>query len=64
MLPCFVPLSILIAHYIEELKDRPDEKISKVNASINIAFWANGYISRYLFFYTVPNLRFMIRMKR
>ncbi|MDM3836359.1 4-amino-4-deoxy-L-arabinose lipid A transferase, partial [Proteus mirabilis] len=29
--------SILIAHSIEELTDRPDEKISKVNASINIA---------------------------
>ncbi|MGM7478430.1 lipid IV(A) 4-amino-4-deoxy-L-arabinosyltransferase [Proteus mirabilis] len=42
MLPCFVPLSILIAHYIEELKDRPDEKISKVNASINIAFGLMG----------------------
>ncbi|HGD3320382.1 TPA: lipid IV(A) 4-amino-4-deoxy-L-arabinosyltransferase [Proteus mirabilis] len=42
MLPCFVPLSILIAHYIEELKDRPDEKISKLNASINIAFGLMG----------------------
>lgn len=42
MLPCFVPLSILIAHYIEELKDKPDEKISKLNASINIAFGLMG----------------------
>ena len=42
MLPCFVPLSILIAHYIEELKDKPNEIVSKVNASINIAFGLIG----------------------
>lgn len=42
MLPCFVPLSILIASYMEELKNNPNEKIHTINAIINTAFGITG----------------------
>lgn len=42
MLPCFVPLSILIASYMEELKNNPNEKIYTINAIINTAFGITG----------------------
>ncbi|MDF7474253.1 phospholipid carrier-dependent glycosyltransferase [Proteus mirabilis] len=71
MLPCFVPLSILIAHYIEELKDRPDEKISKVNASINIAFGLMGisaviyslYSAKFALYDTNETLKIVLAIK-
>lgn len=51
MLPCFVPLSILIAHYMEELKNKKNERIYNINAIINIIFGLLGIsIIVYIFY--------------
>lgn len=42
MLPCFVPLSLLIAHYMQALKNKGNQSIFHTNAIINIIFGLIG----------------------
>ncbi|MEQ4922905.1 lipid IV(A) 4-amino-4-deoxy-L-arabinosyltransferase [Proteus hauseri] len=45
MFPCFVPLSLLIAHYMEELSVRNNERVYKINALINTGFGLIGILA-------------------
>lgn len=45
MFPCFVPLSLLIAHYMEELDIQNNERAHKINAIINTAFGLIGLLA-------------------
>lgn len=44
MLPCFVPLSLLIAHYLEELKNKRNNRVHKINALINTGLGLVGIL--------------------
>lgn len=57
MLPCFVPLSILIAHYMEELKNKQNEKIHNINAIINTVF---GLVGVSIIAYSLFSTRFTL----
>ncbi|AYY79702.1 MAG: lipid IV(A) 4-amino-4-deoxy-L-arabinosyltransferase [Proteus vulgaris] len=57
MLPCFVPLSILIASYMEELKSKSNEKIHTLNAIINTVF---GVIGVSIIIYSLYSSRFTL----
>ncbi|EEG84403.1 hypothetical protein PROPEN_02764 [Proteus penneri ATCC 35198] len=57
MLPCFVPLSILIAHYIEELRNEQNEKIHNINAIINTVF---GLVGISIIIYSLFSTRFTL----
>ncbi|WP_193016292.1 lipid IV(A) 4-amino-4-deoxy-L-arabinosyltransferase [Proteus sp. FME41] len=57
MLPCFVPLSILIAHYMEALKNKQNGKIHNFNAMINIVF---GIVGISIIVYSFYSSRFTL----
>ncbi|OAT24981.1 lipid IV(A) 4-amino-4-deoxy-L-arabinosyltransferase [Proteus myxofaciens] len=57
MLPCFVPLSIIIGYYMEELKQANNTKIHRINAIINTSF---GVIGMAIIIYSLYSQHFTL----